>query len=128
MTTTQMIMQTTQNEPCIMSNDSTRATEMRANICTNLNRALGYQPHGGGPPNNRGDHRNHRPPGGGGGGGGGDPPAGGPPDGPQPPAGANAGAHAPEVKPMGALTQLFYSDRTCMEDFIEEVKNFLHLN
>jgi hypothetical protein len=29
---------------------------------------------------------------------------------------------------MGALPQLFYSDHTRAEDFIEEVKNFLHLN
>jgi hypothetical protein len=29
---------------------------------------------------------------------------------------------------MGALPQLFYGDRTCAEDFIKEVKNFLRLN
>jgi hypothetical protein len=29
---------------------------------------------------------------------------------------------------MGALPQLFYGDWTHAEDFIEEVKNFLHLN
>jgi hypothetical protein len=63
---------------------------MRANIRANLNRALGYQPHGRGPPNDGGDNGNIGLPGGGG-----DPPAGGPPDGPQAPAGINAGAHAP---------------------------------
>jgi hypothetical protein len=29
---------------------------------------------------------------------------------------------------MGALPQLFHGNRTCAEDFIEEVKNFLRLN
>jgi hypothetical protein len=106
-----------------MSDDSARAAKMRASICANLNRALGYQPCSGGPPNDGGNDGDHGPPGGGG-----DPPAGGPPNGLPVPAGADAGAHSPEVKPMGALPQLFYSDRTCVEDFIEEVKNFLCLN
>jgi hypothetical protein len=32
------------------------------------------------------------------------------------------------VKPMGALPQVFHGDHTLAENFIEEVKNFLHLN
>jgi hypothetical protein len=124
MTTTQTTTQTTCAEPHIMSGDSARATEMRAKICTNLNRALGYQPRGTGPPDEGGDDGDHRLPGGAG-----DPPAEGPPDGPPaPPGGADAGAHGPEVKPMGVLPQLFYGDQTRAKDFIEEVKNFLCLN
>ena len=78
--------------------------------------------HGGGPggPN--------RPGGPGGSGGPGGPGGPGNPGGPNPAAPQQPIQPAADVKTMGALLQLFYGDRTKADDFIDEVKAYLHLN
>jgi len=73
------------------------------------------------------------PPGGSGRGGGGPPGRQPPTGGPVPPAGSAGGAQQPipvavDIKSMGGLLQVFTGDRSLAEDFIEEVKGFLHLN
>ena len=61
----------------------------------------------------------------GGGGGGGGPPA---PQPPQQPQQQQNVAPATDVKAMGKLPDTFDGDRAKAEDFIEEVKGYLHLN
>jgi hypothetical protein len=80
MTTTQTQI-TTHTKLHILSDNTTRAANLQANVWASLNWALRYQPHGGGPPDNGGsdDSNNHEPPGGGGG-----PLDNGPPDGAPP--------------------------------------------
>ena len=67
-------------------------------------------------------------PGGGPPGGGGGPPGGGPPGGGQPPANQQPVPPTPDVKAMGSLPQIFNGDRSKVDDFIEEVKGYFHLN
>jgi hypothetical protein len=120
--TTTQTQTTTHTGPRILSDDTRHAIKihaMCANIQANLNRALGFQPRGGGGGPLDGN-----------GGGPGGPPSN--DEDPDPDAfgmaqHAQAG-HNGEVKPMGALPQVFHRDCTLAEDFIEEVKNFLCLN
>ena len=79
-------------------------------------------PRGGGPPGDDPDGWAGRgPPGSG-------PPGGGPPGGAGPGADLIPVAIAGDVKTMGSLPQIFTGDRTRADDFIEEVRGYLHLN
>jgi len=112
-TTTQM---TTASSSTPATQPSVPTTSTPASISNKLSNALRRNP--GGNPGGSG--------GGGSGGGGGGAPAPQGPGGPNVP--QNPIAQAADVKAMGALPQIFSGDCARADDFIEEVKTYLHLN